>query len=170
MDKLLKILCDADANRIIQRIRVNGEMTISRITTEIPDIPRATIYRKVTALLNAGAIKVKDTNKIRGQTENVYAIGNIFVKSKNTNEAFASLTFSIMSILEQYRGYFSTENADAEKDKLFVMNYCLPLNDEDFSEMLGEMLQTVDKYQKKTLKEDAKVRNLYLLSAPGGKK
>lgn len=54
------------------------------------------------------------------------------------------------------------------RDKLFLLNYAIPLSDKDFSAMMSDIFKIVDKYQKKKVSPDAKLKNLYLLSAPGG--
>ncbi len=171
MDKKLKVLTDPISNKIIQLIRVRGQMTISEILAENTGIPRATIYRRIDKMVEVGAIHVVATNKVRGQVEKVYAINDIFVEGTTSNEDNLKLTtMSLMSILGQYESYFQAGDADVNRDKLFMVNYCLSLNDKDFSNMLGEMYKVIDKYQKKQGNEDAKLRSLYLLSAPGGKK
>ena len=168
MDKLLKILTDTVSNRIIQKIRINGKMTISEILSEIQDVPRATAYRKIEKLLEAGAIEVVGINKVRGQNEKVYAVKEIFVKYDNPDGTQVALNFTVMQILQLYNDYFDSGIADVNRDKLFIMNYAVNLNDEDFSEMMNQIINLVDSYQKKHEKTDAKPRNLYLFSAPGG--
>lgn len=74
MEKLLKVLTDPVSNRILQMIRVRGRMTISDILLENTQVPRATVYRKVEKMLEVGAIEIVDSHKVRGQTENIYAI------------------------------------------------------------------------------------------------
>ncbi len=171
MDKKLKILTDPISNKIIQLIRIKGQMTVSEIIDANTGIPRATIYRRIEKMVEVGAIYVADTNKIRGQVEKIYAIKDIFVQGSPSNEDNLKLTtMSLMSILGQYEAYFQGEDVDINRDKLFMVNYCISLNDKDFSDMLGEMYKIVDKYQKKQSKEDARLRSLYLLSAPGGEK
>ena len=171
MDKKLKILTDPVSNKIIQLIRVKGEMTVAEIIAENTGIPRATIYRRIEKMVEIGAIHVVSTNTVRGQVEKVYAIKDIFVHGSPSNEDNLKLTtMSLMSILGQYEAYFQSEDVDVNRDKLFMVNYCISLNDKDFSAMLGEMNKIVDKYQRKQGKEDARIRSLYLLSAPGGEK
>ncbi len=171
MDKKLKVLTDPIANKIIQLIRVKGQMTVSEIIEANTGIPRATIYRRIDKMVEVGAIYVVATNKVRGQVEKVYAIKDIFVEGSLSNEDNLKLiTMSLMNILGQYESYFNGVDVDVNRDKLFMFNYCLSLNDKDFSDMLGEMYKIVDKYQKKQHSEDARLRSLYLLSAPGGEK
>lgn len=171
MVKKLKVLTDPISNKIIQLIRVKGQMTVSEIIEANTGIPRATIYRRIDRMVEVGAIFVVSTNKVRGQEQKIYAIKDIFVEGTPSNEDNLKLTtMSLMNILGQYERYFNRDDADVNRDKLFMVNYCLTLNDKDFSNMLGEMYKIVDKYQKKQNSEDARLRSLYLLSAPGGEK
>lgn len=171
MEKLLKVLTDPVSNRILQMMRVRERMTISDILSENTDVPRATVYRKVEKMLDVGAIKIVDSHKVRGQTENVYSIKQIYIANPKTNEdSMEIVTISLMQILDQYTRYFKSENADVNRDKLFLLNYAISLSDKDFSEMMSDIFKIIDRYQKKELTSDAKIRNLYLLSAPGGEK
>lgn len=169
MDELLKVLTDPVCNRILQMIRVRGKMTISDILSQHKEMPRATVYRKVDKMLETGAIYIAETNKVRGQTENVYAIKNIYISNPETNDdAMKTVTISLMQILDLYDRYFQNENADVNRDKLFMLNYAISLSDKDFSEMMQSIIGIVDKYQHKANAPDANVRNLYFMSAPKG--
>lgn len=169
MEKLLKVLTDPVSNRILQMIRVREKMTISDILSDNTQIPRATIYRKVEKMLDVGAIEIVDSHKVRGQTENVYAIKEMYIANPETDEdSMKIVTISIMQILDLYTRYFQGGNADVNRDKLFLLNYAISLSDKDFSAMMNDIFKIVDKYQKKKSTPDAKLRSLYLLSAPGG--
>ncbi len=171
MEKLIKVLTDPVSNRIIQRIRIKKKMTIAEILADNDKIPRATLYRKVEKMLEVGAIEIVDSRKVRGQTENVYAIKDVFISTSGSpNDGLKFATISIMQILDQYNTYYQSENVDVNRDRLFILNYAIALSDEDFSDMMSDILKIVDRYQKKKGTSDAKIRNLYLLSAPGGEK
>lgn len=169
MEKLLKVLTDPISNKIIQVIRSNGEMTVADIIAVNTGIPRATIYRKIEKMENLGVIYVSSTNKVRGQIEKVYRIKDIFLTSDGDNkEDMKLVTMSLMAILGQYESYFMSDNADVNRDRLGIYNYNISLNDEDYTSMLKDILSVVDSYQSKQNSENTKLRNLYLLSAPGG--
>ena len=169
MEKLLKVLTDPVSNRILQMIRIRGRMTISEILSENMQVPRATVYRKIEKMLEVGAIYIADTNRVRGQTENVYAVKEMYIAdTESGKDSMKLVTISLMQILDQYDRYFSSGNADVNRDKLFLLNYAITLSDEDFSEMISEIFQIAEKYQQKKAAPDAKLRSLYLLSAPGG--
>ena len=78
------------------------------------------------------------------------------------------MTASFVQMFHLCSEYFKSENADVERDKLFIMNYAIRLSDHDFSEMLKEILAVVDRYQGKNIPKDANTRNLYLMSLPAG--
>lgn len=167
MEKLLKVLTDPVSNKILQMIRIKKQVTISEILSENPNVPRATLYRKIEKMLEVGAIYVAQTRKVRGQIENIYAIKDIYINSPQSEDGMKIVTMSLMQIIGLYDKYFQSDNADVERDKLFLLNYAVELSDGDFSEMMKEILGVVDKYQKKQ-SENARLRNLYFISAPKG--
>ncbi len=117
-------------------------------------------------MLDAGAIEIVGTNKVRGQTENVYAIKQMFVDTENSEDDMKVVTIGLMQILDLYRGYFESGDSDLTRDKLFLFNYAISLNDADYNAMLTKIYKVVDSYLKKTPTEDTKPRNLYMISAP----
>lgn len=167
MEKLLKVLTDPVSNKILQMIRIKKQVAISEILSENPNVPRATLYRKIEKMLEVGAIYVAQTRKVRGQIENIYAIKDIYINSPQSEDGMKIVTMSLMQIIGLYDKYFQSDNADVERDKLFLLNYAVELSDGDFSEMMKEILGVVDKYQKKQ-SENARLRNLYFISAPKG--
>lgn len=169
MEKLIKILTDPVSNRIIQLIRINKHMTVSEILSQMIDIPRATVYRKTERMLKAEVIEVIDTHRIRGQIENVYALKNYFMSpSANGNDGMKIMTSTLIQIFELCSSYFNRDDADVNRDKLFVLNYALSLSDSDFASMLNEMYAVVDKYNGRAITEESHIRNLYLMSMPSG--
>lgn len=169
MEKLIKILTDPISNRIIQLIRINKRMTVSEILSRMQDIPRATVYRKTERMLKADVVEVVDTHTIRGQIENVYALKNYFISPpQNGADGMKIMTSTIIQIFELCSSYFKRDDADVNRDKLFVLNYALSLSDRDFASMLNEIYTIVDKYQSKPITENSHIRNLYLMSMPSG--
>ena len=166
MEKLIKILTDPISNRIIQLIRKNQKMTVSEILAATPDIPRATVYRRIEKMTAAEVIGVAETHKVRGQTENTYAIKDIYISSDSGTDGMQIMTAAFLRMLSLCREYFKREDADVERDKLFMLNYAIALSDRDFSEMVRELYAVVDKYQNQSISEEAKTRNLYLMSLP----
>ena len=168
METLIKILTDPISNRIIQLIRKNQKMTVSEILAATPDIPRATVYRRIEKMTAAEVIEVAETHKVRGQTENTYAIKNIYISSDSSTDGMKIMTAAFLRMFSLCSEYFKREDADVQQDKLFILNYAIALSDREFSEMVKELYAVVDKYQNQCVSKDAKLRNLYLMSLPNG--
>ena len=98
MEKLLKILTDPVSNSILQMIRMKGKMTISDVLSENSQIPRATVYRKIEKMLEVGAIEIVDFHKVRGQTENVYAIKQMYIANTETDEESLKVVTDFRSV------------------------------------------------------------------------
>lgn len=167
LKKKIDILLDPIANQIIQKLRINGSMTTNELLQSGIKTSRATLYRKLERMLEENIICIAETQFIMGQEEKKYKIKDIYITNQTDNEErMKTVTMGLMNIAYQYEQYFQDENADVDRDKLFMMNYNIALSDTDYRLMLQEILSVIDRYQ--SCKSDtAKNRNLYFLSAPG---
>ena len=77
-----------------------------------------------------------------------------------------AVQMSLLSICASFVKYFSTGNADLQKDMLLLTNCTLLLTDEEFSEYLSEINQITVKYMKQASSESSKLRRITLISAP----
>ena len=113
MKEIIKILTDPASNRLIQLIRTKGKMTIADILSEAPDVPRATVYRKIEKMLNADVIEIIDSHKVRGQIENVYAIKNIYLSPPKDNaDGMEIMKLTLMQLFGLCDNYFKSDDAD----------------------------------------------------------
>lgn len=165
MDKL-SLLLDPVTNQIIQLLRGNGPMTAGELLEAEINVSRATLYRKIEKLVAEKIIDICDTKIVRGQTEKKYCIRNIVITEQSNNaERLETVTIGLMNMLSQYINYFDNEDADVERDKLFMMNYSIALSDEDYSMLINDIVSLLDRYQAKSSKE-TKLRSLHLMSVP----
>ena len=74
----------------------------------------------------------------------------------------------LLQIFDRYSRYFDGDDVDVQRDRLFLSHYSISLNDADFSEMLCKFRDIIDSYQEKQDTEGARLRSLFLLSAPEG--
>jgi len=169
MEELLKVLADPVCSQIIQILRVHGKMTIAQIMAVSPGLSRATVYRRMEKMLQTGAVRIAETRRVRGQNEHSYDIGTIWIGTPGTDEDCQKLvTMSLLQIFDRYSRYFAGGDVDVQRDRLFLSNYSIFLNDADFLEMLHKILEIVDSYQQKQDADGARLRSLFLLSAPEG--
>ena len=165
MDRI-KTLLDPVSNQIIQLLRVNGPMTAGELFDADVNVSRATLYRKIDRLVTEGVIGVSETKIVRGQTEKKYGSQKIVISEQSGNsERLETVTMGLMNLISQYANYFAKEDADVERDKLFMMSFGIFLSDEDYSSLVNDIVSLIDHYQTKSSK-GAKLRSLQLLSAP----
>ena len=82
------------------------------------------------------------------------------------DETGNAVQMSLLSICASFAKYFSTGNADPQKDMLLFTNCTLLLTDEEFAEYLSEINQVTVKYMKQASSESSKTRRITLISAP----
>lgn len=165
MNKLTTLL-DPISNQIIQLLRINGPMTAGELLKADLNVSRATLYRKMEKMLSLEIVDVSETNIVRGQIEKKYCIKDFVLSEQASNsDRLETVTMGLMNIITQYTNYFSKTDADAERDKLFMLHFCVSLTDEDYCQMIKDMISVIDKYQSKKNSE-TKPRSLYLLSTP----
>ena len=62
--------------RIVQKLG-GRELTTGALRKELPDITQATLYRHVSALIDAEIVTVVDERRVRGTIERTLALGDI---------------------------------------------------------------------------------------------
>ena len=96
--------------------------------------------------------------------ESVYQLNKDAMATED--ETGNAVQMSLLSICASFAKYFSTGNADPQKDMLLFTNCTLLLTDEEFAEYLSEINQVTVKYMKQASSESSKTRRITLISAP----
>ena len=152
--------------RIVQELAKTQEMTTSELCRKLPDIPRATLYRHVNLLLENNILTVVSEKRVRGSLERTLAlnVGEISKHNNLENAAQTALAF-LMSKYASFQNYFSGENPEPGRDKVFLNNTILLANDEEFEQFLLELREILIKYNFE-FAEGRKPRDISIISAP----
>lgn len=165
-NKYMEACMNSTRQRIIQVIMTKKEATSGEIGEELPDIPRASLYRHIKVLLDAEVIVVVREAFKRGSVEKTYAIAPQ-MPYEDTNEEYNSLIQSVLMGLQgEFYRYFSGEDPDPQRDLLTVGSASLVMSDEemiDFLTAYGELLQ---KYMPNKPGEGRKVRKVTVVVSP----
>ena len=152
--------------RIIQVIMINKEATSAEIGEELQDIPRASLYRHIKVLLDAGIITVVKEEFKRGSVEKTYAIAPQMPYG-DTNEEYNSLIQSaLMGLQGEFYRYFSGENPDPQRDLLTVGTASLMMSDEEMMEFIKAYGDLIQRYMTNKPSEGRKVRKVTLVISP----
>lgn len=160
--------------KIVQEITLKGTATTKEIAEMFGDIPQATLYRHLNALLKHGIIEVVSENKVRGILEKVYAIKENPAEHINKNPAALTkdelaelFSHFIIGLLADFDGYLSRgENVNVVEDKLGFRSYPLYLTDEEFMEMMGEIYASIGRRLENRPSESRMLRKFSTVTMP----
>ena len=120
--ELAEIVMNPTRQRIFQYFLLYDTGTVKEIRKALPDIPSASLYRHVKILADSSILMVLGENRIRGTVESIYQLNkNAMATEDETGNA---VQMSLLSICASFAKYFSTGNADPQKDtaQLFQRN------------------------------------------------
>ncbi|MBH1939970.1 helix-turn-helix domain-containing protein [Mobilitalea sibirica] len=167
MNDLNQILLNPIRMRIIQHLATHKTITAGELISVMDDVPRTTLYRHINTLVKSGILTVVSENKIRGTVENVYALNINVLSSENTLENATRNAFGfLMKIYADFDRYFSTKDADPQKDRVFLNNSVLLLSDDEYDDFLKELKQLIIKYMNKEASNLRRSRSFSVISSP----
>ena len=152
--------------RILQVLLEKKEASPVQLLEILSDIPRASLYRHIKILLEAGVIEIAREIPKRGTIEKYYTIAapNPAMQSNgNVNQAIQT---ALMALSGDFDRYLAEEKNDPQRDMLTVAQATLMLSDEEFAEFLTEYSKLLARYISKPAGEDRKERRITFISAP----
>src|SRR5690606_38684579 len=109
--------------RIIQRFIDGEEKTAKQLAKEVKDIPQATLYRQLDALVKADILVITEENPVRGTVEKVYKLNfqavnltNDEVKEMSKEEHLKYFMFFTTQLTKKFEDYLMQEDIDFEED------------------------------------------------------
>lgn len=162
---IAKIVLNPVRMRIIQHVIVHKEVIVSDLADVMSDVPKTTLYRHINMLEKAGLIDVIKESRIRGTLEKTYGLGRSYTEHMNENTNKMPATF-LMSLLADFETYFEKEDADPQRDMLFLGTATFNLSDEEYIELVTEMGSVISKYLDKEMTPERKVRRFSNISSP----
>ena len=144
-----------------------GQMSTSQIKENITDVPQATLYRHINALVKADLIKIVQENKIRGAVEKIYSVNMDMNTVDPTDDEIIDLGYKfIISMLGELANYAKNSDKDVKKDMLVFSAAPLHLSDEEFMSLMQEVGPIYQKYLGNKPEEGKKLRTIYTVVVP----
>ncbi|MBS4537951.1 helix-turn-helix domain-containing protein [Clostridium sp. D2Q-11] len=152
--------------RIVQELATRKNMTTIELCDTISDVSRTTMYRHINILLDNNILTVVSEKKIRGSLERTLALNIEELSKNNTIENASQNAFGfLMNRYIRFHNYFSGENSNPGKDKIFFNNSVLMMDDNEFDQFLLELKELIIKYNFKAT-EGRKARDISIISSP----
>jgi len=160
----IRSIMDPVRIKIVQELSIKKTATTKEIALACGDIPQATLYRHLSALMKNEVIQVVSENKVRGILEKVYAIKenpsqtiNKNLKTITREELSTIFSQFIISILTDFNTCISVpEVVKSVSKNIGFTSSSLLLTNEELVEMMTEINQVF-------------MRRINNISAPGRK-
>lgn len=151
--------------RVLQTLRAAGESTAKEIAEAMGDVPRATVYRHVKTLEEAGAIEVARTRRVRGATEKTYVLSRRALRpeSDDARGLSAALHLESMGAMDEY---LSRKDADPDADRVLLQSARIWATDDEYDELLERVGEAVSTCIANLPREGRRRRTLNLISLP----
>lgn len=152
--------------RIIQEMAVRQGITASDLCTAIPDVPRTTLYRHISVLVESGIVSVVSERKIRGSLERTLALNLGEAGKHNTleNATQNALAF-LLNRYTRFHTYFGRQDADPGRDKIFLNSTVMMMDDEEFDRFLQGLRDLLVAYSLSP-RDGRKPRDISVISSP----
>ena len=132
--------------RIAQAFLGDRTLTTTSLRQEMPDVPAATLYRQITALVDGGVLEVVDERRVRGAVERIYRLrtGAASVDAEGAAEMSvdehrrAFLTF-VAGLLADFDRYLDAGDADLGRDVAGYRRTALYLTDAETLELVEDL-------------------------------
>lgn len=139
--------------RIIQSLLGGRALTTADIAAELGDVSKATIYRQVAILAEAGFLEVVDERRVRGAVERTYRLhaGAPEVTAEDLarmspedhRQAFAAF---VAGLLSNFDAYVDRGDIDLVRDRVGYRHNALWLSDAELDEFLSRTREAAMPY------------------------
>lgn len=132
--------------RIVQAFLGRGERTTAELRSELSDVPTATLYRQVSALLDGGVLEVVGERKVRGAVERTFvlrtAAANVSgeeASTMTTDEHRRGFLTFVAGLLGDFDRYLDRGDVDLARDLVGYRQAALHLSDDEMHELLADL-------------------------------
>lgn len=134
----------------IGRVLATGPRTTRQLAGELPDVPQASLYRHLAALVAGGVLEVAAERPVRGTLERVYRLAGAGMELSPDALAHASpddhlryFTAFVSSLLAEFARYVQRDRIDPIADGVGYHQLVLQLDDAEFVEFAGKLGELV---------------------------
>jgi DNA-binding transcriptional ArsR family regulator len=153
-----EVICMASAElllhpvrlRIAQAFRGDRALTTTQLRRELSDVPTATLYRHVAALVDGGVLQIAEERQVRGASERTYrlraeaaSVGPEEARAMSVEEQGQAFIIFVAGLLADFDRYLARNQVDLAGDLVIYRQSGMYLSDDELLELihdLGEVL------------------------------
>ena len=167
MTEFEKLLRNPVVFRIMQTVSATRTATTFAIADSMPDVSRASVYRYCKRMAENDMLETVAEEKIRGQIRRTYALKKVTISGdESINDYMSATLLFLREVHKKYEVYFSGNNIDTRRDKLFMVSPDLYLDDPTYNKLCDRLKALLLEYSDVKPLPGSRIRNLYLMSAP----
>ncbi|MFB8002556.1 helix-turn-helix domain-containing protein [Nocardia sp. NPDC056000] len=134
--------------RMVHAMRGGRVLTTAELCARLPDVSKATAYRHVELLANAGVLEVAGERRVRGAVERRYRLrperAVIDQTAELTIEDQRGIFATAMAVLmAEFNTYLDRENADPATDLVGFRQHALWLDPTELLELIDELRRVI---------------------------
>ncbi len=132
--------------RIVHALSGGRVVTTAQLVQRLPDVSKATVYRHVAVLADAGIIEVAGEQRIRGFVERSYRLNReratipadraAAATPAELRQAFAA---AMATLIAEFDGYLDTDGVDPAGDLVGFRQHAIWLSDDERADLVEAM-------------------------------
>ena len=132
--------------RIVHALSGGRVVTTAQLVARMPDVSKATVYRHVGVLADAGIIEVAGEQRVRGFVERSYrlhrdraTIPADRVAVATPDELRAAFAAAMATLIAEFDGYLDSGAADPVADLVGFRQHAIWLSDDERADLVAAM-------------------------------
>lgn len=132
--------------RIIHAVLDAEPFTTSQLCERLPDVSKATVYRQVAVLTDAGLLEVDREERVRGAVERTYrlfpartAIDLETVAAMSLDDHQRGFAAATAALLAEFDLYLARDGADPLADSVSYRQFSLWLSEDEKAELVQQI-------------------------------
>jgi DNA-binding transcriptional ArsR family regulator len=136
--------------RIVQAFLGDRALTTAQLSSELSDVPAASLYRHVARLVDAGVLQVVAERRVRGAVERTYvlrilaaSIGLDEIASMSIEDHRQAFMAFVAGLLADADRYLQRENVDPLRDGVSYRIAGMWLDDAEYADMVRDLVRVL---------------------------
>jgi DNA-binding transcriptional ArsR family regulator len=139
--------------QVLKTLAKRGELTTRGLSETMPDVPQASLYRHLKAMLKAGILEVSQEKQVRGTTERSYRLRmNPFdeiaarMQRLDKKELLDLFTSFMIAELSDFAEYLGDDEYPVEKERVGFASNSVYLDDAELRDFVAALNGVVKRY------------------------
>ncbi len=144
--EILDLLANPVRLRVVHAFAGGRTLTTGQLCERLPDVSKATMYRHVDVLADAGVLEVQSEQRVRGAVERSYRLRNDRLAVSPEAAASASaedfrrgFAATMAALLSEFDAYLGRPDADPVADLVGIRQHSLWMTRQELIDLIGDL-------------------------------